>query len=85
MESFGVSCQPRLFHEVQGRVDLLPDGASVPRACSQLHSSAAAPRAGLKSESSPLFADHPCGEKRKRSLEDEGEEDAEDEEDDEDD
>lgn len=57
-------------------------GASLSRA-----HSAAVPWAGLgwKSESPPLFADHPCGEKRKRSLEDEGEEDAEDEEDDEDD
>lgn len=34
---------------------------------------------------SPLFADLPRGEKRKRNLEDEGEEDPEDEEDDEDD
>ncbi|XP_062366394.1 acidic leucine-rich nuclear phosphoprotein 32 family member B isoform X1 [Cinclus cinclus] len=40
---------------------------------------------GEEDEEDEAEEDHPCGEKRKRSLEDEGEEDAEDEEDDEDD
>ncbi|NXY06465.1 AN32B protein, partial [Pteruthius melanotis] len=40
---------------------------------------------GEEDEEDEADEDHPCGEKRKRSLEDEGEEDAEDEEDDEDD
>ncbi|NWV12922.1 AN32B protein, partial [Ptilonorhynchus violaceus] len=40
---------------------------------------------GEEDEEDEADEDHPCGEKRKRSLEDEGEEDPEDEEDDEDD
>ncbi|NWU35974.1 AN32B protein, partial [Hylia prasina] len=40
---------------------------------------------GEEDEEDEAEEDHPCGQKRKRSLEDEGEEDAEDEEDDEDD
>ncbi|XP_057241793.1 acidic leucine-rich nuclear phosphoprotein 32 family member B isoform X2 [Malurus melanocephalus] len=40
---------------------------------------------GEEDEEDEAEEEHPCGEKRKRSLEDEGEEDAEDEEDDEDD
>lgn len=66
-----------------GGGSLLRSGAS-PASARSPHAGTVLPeRAEL--HASPLFTDLPRGEKRKRNLEDEGEEDPEDDEDDEDD